>query len=87
MTVNKQHNLSNYTFISAEDEIHFMLECTRYQPKRVKFLEKLYPKFPNLLSFNYLNLFIWLITNDELEFLLSLYEYLNHIFSLREKSN
>jgi hypothetical protein len=71
---------------SVEDEIHFMLECTPQQ-QRDKFLEKLYSKFPNLLSLNYLNLFIWLMTNHELEFLLSLYEYLNHIFSLREKSN
>jgi hypothetical protein len=72
---------------SVEDEIHFMLECARYQQQRETFLEKLYSKFPNLLSLNYLNLFIWLMTNHELEFLLSLYEYLNHIFSLREKSN
>ena len=71
---------------SVEDEIHFMLECTPQQ-QREKFLEKLYSKFPNLLSLNYLNLFIWLMTNHELEFLLLLYEYLNHIFSLRGKSN
>ena len=50
---------------SVEDEIHFLLSCSRFNADRQKFLQEIYRTFPNTATLNELNMFLWLMSQED----------------------
>lgn len=70
----------------VEDELHFSLDCPLYTEIKTVFLKSLFEKFPNLSNLNHQNLFIWLMTNEDMSVIKQFCEYLKCLFELRKKS-
>ena len=66
-----------------ENELHFVLECTLYNSPRLEFLENLFQKFTNLRNINLENLFIWIMSNEDLDFNAVFSVFLDKIFQIR----
>ena len=49
---------------AVENEVHFLLSCSLFNEERQKFLEEIYESFPNTASLNELNMFIWLMSQE-----------------------
>ena len=67
-----------------ENELHFVLECPLYNSPRLDFLENLFQKFPNLRNINLENLFIWIMSNEDLDFNAVFSVFLGNIFQIRQ---
>ena len=67
-----------------ENELHFVLECPLYNSPRLDFLENLFQKFPNLRNINLENLFIWIMSNEDLDFNAVFSVFLGNIFKIRQ---
>ena len=50
---------------TVENEVHFLLSCSLLNEERQKFLEQVYINFPNTALFSELNLFVWLMTQED----------------------
>ena len=49
----------------VENEVHFLLSCSLLNEERQKFLEQVYRKFSNTALLSELNLFVWLMTQED----------------------
>ena len=67
-----------------ENELHFVLECPLYNSPRLEFLDNLFQKFPNLRNINLENLFIWIMSNEDLDFNAVFSLFLDKAFQIRQ---
>lgn len=51
-----------------EDEIHFLLKCQLYDDTRQIFLNQLVTSFPNLKNLSTNQLYIWIMSNEDIKF-------------------
>ena len=50
---------------TVENEVHFLLSCSLLNEEGQKFLEQVYRNFPNTALLSELNLFVWLMTQED----------------------
>ena len=50
---------------TVEDEIHFLLTCSLFNDERRIFLQKVYRTSPTTASLNKLNMFLWLMSQED----------------------
>ena len=50
---------------TVENEVHFLLSCSLLNEELQKFLEQVYRNFPNTALLSELNLFVWLMTQED----------------------
>ena len=68
---------------SVESEVHFLLECPLYDGLRKDILSQI-EKYPNLLNLDKHDLFIWILSNDNSNFVSVLCNYIDHALKLRK---
>ena len=51
---------------AVENEVHFLLSCSLFNEERQQFLEEICRNFPNTATSNELNLFTWLMTQEDI---------------------
>ena len=51
--------------LAVEDEIHFLLVCSLFNKERQRFLVEIHRIFPSTASLNDLNMYIWLMSQDD----------------------
>ena len=61
-----------------------MLNCSVYENIRKPFCEKLYENYPNLKYLSSDQLFLWIMTNEDVQFINSLSDYLKICFEIRK---
>ena len=50
---------------TVENDVHFLLSCSLLNEEQQKFLEQVYRNFPNTALLSELNLFVWLLTQED----------------------
>lgn len=68
----------------VEDEIHSMFECKSLKELRDNFFMKnIFQLYPNLTFLNYDQLFIWVMSNEDPQFIKQLSQYLLLLYEFR----
>ena len=62
----------------------FWSALSSYNSTRLVFLENLFQKFPNLRNINLENLFIWIMSNEDLDFNAVFSVFLDKTFQIRQ---
>ena len=74
----------NCNLSSVEDELHFLLNCSKYYHLRGELVSRCFNKnITNTLNFD--SQFIWLLCNEDTDVCRSIAKYLNLCFLLRTK--
>ena len=67
-----------------EDEIHFLLVCPLYEIARNSMLSMIYSKFPRISSLGFCDKFIWLMSQEDTDCLISIANFISLAFESRE---
>ena len=67
----------------VENEVHFLLSCSLFNDERQQFLDEIYRHFPNTATLNELNLFTWLMTQEDIRTTKLLGKFCKTSFDLR----
>ena len=67
-----------------EDEIHFLLVCPLYETARNSMLSMIYSKFPRISSLDLCDKFIWLMSQEDTDCLISIANFISLAFESRE---
>ena len=70
----------------TEDEHHFLLQCPLYVTSRTILLDDLFMEYPKLRILNSQNLFIWIMTNDNDNFIKKLCKFLTSNLEVRNNT-
>ena len=69
----------------VEDELHFFMQCSKYQTNREILLQKIWSKYPSLKTLNDHDQFIWLMTNEDADIIHLISQFLTHNMNVRNK--
>ena len=72
---------------SVEDEYHFLLICSLYNSNRNVFISKLFLMYPNLQSLDTHELFMSIMINDDENFVVYLFEFIESNYEVRKNHN
>ena len=67
----------------VEDEIHFLIRCTRYNSLRNEFFGKIYQISPNFTSLNDNEKYVFLMTSCNKQLMVWLGKFVHEIFGYR----
>ena len=70
----------------TEDEVHFLMDCPKYDHLRDELINKVTGKFGNILLLNKEQKFEWLMTNEDEIVCKILGEYILQIFKCRKEA-
>ena len=70
----------------TEDENHFLMECTLYEPERLTFLNKVYTLNANIRKLTKQQQFIWLMSNENNTINRWLGNLIRHCFNIRKQT-
>ena len=82
---NRLRKLCNNNQIEIEDEIHFIFECTPYEPQKSNFLRKCYNLFPRTKHLGYQDLLQLIFMNPNPQLLSDLISYVHNISNIRSQ--
>ena len=68
-----------------EDEVHFIFECTLYEPQTLNFLSKCHDLFPRTKHLGYLDLLQIIFMNPNPQILSDLISYIHDIYNTRSQ--
>ena len=72
---------------TVEDEVHFLMSCPLYSTERQKMLDIIHKKFPSTLLLNPNDMFLWLMTQENVVFIKSIGKFCKKSFKIRDETN
>ena len=73
----------NCTLNKDETELHFLLECPKYDRCREEYLKQIIAICPNITNLSLENKLIWLLSNEDTPVMIRTINFVNECFNLR----
>ena len=69
---------------TVEEEVNFLLACPIYANERNIMLDRIHTQFPSTLLLNHTDIFLWLMTQEDIIFIKSIGKFCSRSFENRD---